>query len=89
MTNFRLATLAGAAISMAAALGASAQTDVPGGAINAHLGDKDYGVCRGVDPVCRVCARVDVAGRDGLAGSGGGLFRGSDIFRSSGCLANG
>ncbi len=31
---------------------ARAQTDNPGGPMNQHLGDMDYGVCRGVDPVC-------------------------------------
>jgi hypothetical protein len=29
-----------------------AQTGNPGGPINDHLGDMDYGVCRGTDPVC-------------------------------------
>ena len=38
------AALAGAA--------AFAQTGNPGGAINDHLGDMDYGVCRGTDPAC-------------------------------------
>ena len=32
--------------------GARAQTGNPGGAINDHLGDMDYGVCRGTDPKC-------------------------------------
>jgi type 1 glutamine amidotransferase len=36
----------------ACATTASAQTGNPGGPINDHLGDYDYGVCRGVDPVC-------------------------------------
>jgi uncharacterized protein len=42
--------------SMAAALTASAQDhsqdQIPGGAINQNLGDFDYGVCRGTDPIC-------------------------------------
>lgn len=33
-------------------LSAAAQTGNPGGPINDHLGDMDYGVCRGIDPVC-------------------------------------
>lgn len=41
---------------LAACLGAAspaiAQIGNPGGAINDRLGDRDYGVCRGVDPVC-------------------------------------
>lgn len=38
----------------AAALPATspAQTGMPGGAINDHLGDPDYGVCRGTSPQC-------------------------------------
>lgn len=31
---------------------AGAQTGMPGGAVNDHLGDMDYGVCRGIDPAC-------------------------------------
>jgi hypothetical protein len=31
---------------------AQAQTGNPGGPINDHLGNVDYGVCRGTDPVC-------------------------------------
>jgi type 1 glutamine amidotransferase len=31
---------------------ASAQSPMPGGAINENLGDMDYGVCRGTDPKC-------------------------------------
>ena len=37
---------------VAIAAGAQAQVGNPGGAINDRLGDVDYGVCRGVDPVC-------------------------------------
>ena len=42
------------ALTLAAAmpLVALAQTGNPGGAINDNLGDMDYGVCRGTDPVC-------------------------------------
>ena len=35
-----------------ASLNAVAQTGNPGGAINDNLGEMDYGVCRGTDPVC-------------------------------------
>ena len=31
---------------------AQAQVGNPGGAINDRLGDRDYGVCRGIDPAC-------------------------------------
>ncbi len=31
---------------------ALAQTGNPGGPINDNLGDRDYGVCRGIDPAC-------------------------------------
>jgi uncharacterized protein len=31
---------------------AFAQTGNPGGAINDRLGETDYGVCRGIDPIC-------------------------------------
>ncbi len=51
-------TLAKAAIAAAfvttgaMSFSALAQTGNPGGSINDNLGDRDYGVCRGTDPVC-------------------------------------
>jgi type 1 glutamine amidotransferase len=47
----RLALLACAA-ALLAPIAASAQTGMPGGAINDNLGQMDYGVCRGTDPKC-------------------------------------
>jgi hypothetical protein len=41
-----------AAMALAAATAAGAQTGNPGGAINDNLGAPDYGVCRGIDPKC-------------------------------------
>lgn len=44
---------AAAMLSILAVAGpAAAQNTVPGGAVNANLGDANYGVCRGVDPAC-------------------------------------
>ena len=53
MQRLQMAALASAAL---AALGAApafaAQGTIPGGPLNQHLGEMDYGVCRGVDPAC-------------------------------------
>jgi type 1 glutamine amidotransferase len=47
-----LTTLAALAGLILPAAHASAQTGMPGGAINDNLGEMDYGVCRGTDPKC-------------------------------------
>ena len=44
-----LGLVAALALSVGTAVG---QTGNPGGPINDHLGDFDYGVCRGLDPAC-------------------------------------
>jgi len=53
MNKLAKATIAAAiVIAGLAPLATLAQTGNPGGAINDHFGEMDYGVCRGTDPVC-------------------------------------
>jgi hypothetical protein len=53
MKKFTRAAIAAAiAASLAGPFVALAQTGNPGGAINDNLGEMDYGVCRGTNPVC-------------------------------------